>query len=155
MNRRDGRSTAAASSALGGGAFICTLAGQEVGADEGQIDVDGPRQARSRCRRRWRRRTANGERAPGDAADRARRLHRSGPTREYWIAAEPVEWDIVPTHRDQMMAKPVKGKTKFTAYGYRAYAPDFKEPLGAGDGAGAADRSRGRRHASSSTSATS
>ena len=39
----------------------------------------------------------------------------NGAAREYWITAEPVEWDIVPTGRDQMMDMPVKGKTKFTA----------------------------------------
>ena len=58
-------------------------------------------------------------------------LPSGGQTREYWIAAEPVEWNIVPTHRDQMMAEKVKqGKTTFGAYGYRAYSAGFKSPLG-------------------------
>ena len=100
---------------------------------------------RSRCRRRWRR--------PSAAALRAARsrpvLRRPAPAataREYWIEAEPVKWNIVPTHRDQMMDEKVKGKTEFTAYGYRRYTPGFAEPLGPGDDAGAADRGRGRRH---------
>jgi Multicopper oxidase len=54
----------------------------------------------------------------------------NGPAREYWITAEPVEWDIVPTGRDQMMNMPIKGRTKFTAWAYRAWSPHFKEPLG-------------------------
>ena len=50
--------------------------------------------------------------------------------REYWIQAEQVNWNIVPTGRDAMMDKKVKGKTKFTAYAYRRYSPGFAAPLG-------------------------
>ena len=42
-----------------------------------------------------------------------------GARREYWIQAEPVKWNIVPSGRDEMMDKKVKGKTKFAAYAYR------------------------------------
>src|SRR5437868_4627445 len=112
--------------ALSGGALLCTLAGQEVATDEGRIDVEGlargvkvpPKVAAAE----WR----------GDEPGRSvpAGLPSGGSTREYWIAAEPVEWDVVPTHRDQMMAEKVKqGKTRFAAYGYRAYSAGFKSPL--------------------------
>ena len=41
-----------------------------------------------------------------------------------------MKWNIVPNGRDEMMGKQVKGKTKFTAYAYRAYSPNFAAPLG-------------------------
>jgi manganese oxidase len=113
--------------ALSGGALICTIAGQEVFAGNGKIDVEGlarevkvpPKVA-----------AADGQ---GDqpGISRLAALTSGGQTREYWIAAEPVEWNIVPTHRDQMMAQKVKsGKTSFTAYGYRSYSAGFASPLG-------------------------
>src|SRR5215213_9225685 len=114
--------------ALTGGALICTIAGQEVSTDEGKIDVEGlssrvpvpPKVAAAD----W----SGG--TPGIL--RLASLPAGGQTREYWIAAEPVTWNIVPTHRDQMTTQKVKfGKTKFAAYGYRAYSPGFAKPLGA------------------------
>jgi hypothetical protein len=98
--------------ALSGGALLCTIAGHEVATDQGQIDVEGlargvkvpPKVAAAE----WR-----GEQA---GTRRLASLPIGGRTREYWIAAEPVQWDIVPTHRDQMMAQKVKqGKTRFAA----------------------------------------
>jgi FtsP/CotA-like multicopper oxidase with cupredoxin domain len=111
---------------LGGAAFICTLAGHRVLADQGQVDIEGlaskvdvpPRVAAA---------SSNGD-APATASLAA--LTSSAQTREYWIAAEQRRWNIVPTHRDQMMAEPVKGHTTFNAYGYRLYSPGFKSPLG-------------------------
>ena len=35
----------------------------------------------------------------------------------------------MPTGRDEMMDKKVKGDTQFKAYTYRAYSPNFAEPL--------------------------
>src|SRR5262245_23201210 len=113
--------------AIGGAALICTIAGQEVSTDEGQIDVEGlasgvpvPPKVKAAD---W----SGGQ--PGIKTLAA--LPPGGQTREYWIAAEPVTWNIVPTHRDQMTNQKVKlGKTKFTAYGYRPYEPGFKKPLG-------------------------
>jgi FtsP/CotA-like multicopper oxidase with cupredoxin domain len=113
--------------ALGGAGLICTIAGHEISAEDGKVDVEGlakdvkvpPKVAAAE----WR----GGE--PG--VRRLAALTTSGPVREYWIAAEPVEWNIVPTHRDQMMAERVKlGKTSFKAYGYRPYSAGFKLPLG-------------------------
>lgn len=112
--------------ALSGGALLCTIAGQEVATDEGKIDVEGlAREVRvppKVAAAEWRGEEPGVERLAG--------LPAGGRTREYWIAAEPVEWNIVPTHRDQMMAQKVKqGKTRFGAYGYRPYSAGFKSPL--------------------------
>jgi FtsP/CotA-like multicopper oxidase with cupredoxin domain len=108
-----------------GGVFLCTLAGQKIFAGE-KADVE---------------QLASEVPVPPKvkAAERAGTTTSSSPTlvanaggarREYWIQAEPVRWNIVPTGRDGMMDKKVKGKTKFTAYAYRAYSPGFAAPLG-------------------------
>lgn len=113
--------------ALTGGALICTIAGQEVSTDEGKIDVEGladrvavpPKVAAAD----W----SGGQ--PG--IRRLASLPAGGQTREYWIAAETMKWNIVPTHRDQMTNQKVKyGKTSFSAYGYRPYSAGFKKALG-------------------------
>jgi FtsP/CotA-like multicopper oxidase with cupredoxin domain len=110
---------------LTGAAFICTLAGHEVLAGQ-HVDiarlareVDVPPSVDG----------AGGASAGASAAEVAA-LSAAGPTREYWIAAEERRWNIVPTHRDEMMNTKVKeGKTTFNAYGYRQYSADFASPL--------------------------
>jgi FtsP/CotA-like multicopper oxidase with cupredoxin domain len=104
----------------GGGLLLCTLAGQQVRLDR-QADVESlgshvpvpPR-------------VAAAEHYPQGTTV----LAAAGPTKEYWIRAEPVSWNIVPSGRDQMMNEKVTGKTKFQAYAYRAYSPGFEQPLG-------------------------
>jgi manganese oxidase len=119
--------------ALGGGTLFCTLAGQKIVApDKGAIDVDSyakdvpvpPKVAAAEA--------AHGAdpTASASASTELAAFTVSGPARENWITAEPVEWDIVPTGRDQMMNMPIKGKTKFKAWAYRAWTPHFKKPLG-------------------------
>ena len=111
---------------MGGMAFFCTLAGQKISTGGDQVDIgalsDGvpvpPKVAAAQSR---------GESGRTELAALATA---SAQTREYWIVAEEMPWDIVPTHRDQMMAEPVKGKTKFTAYGYRPYSANFEHPIG-------------------------
>jgi manganese oxidase len=113
--------------ALSGGALICTIAGQEISTDEGKIDVEGlSKQVKVPPK------VAAADWRGGDPGiTRLASLGSGGQTREYWIAAEPVEWNVVPTHRDQMTAQKVKfGSTRFGAYGYRPYAAGFKSPLG-------------------------
>jgi manganese oxidase len=106
-----------------GGLFLCTLAGQRVLADRGAdveklaADVPVPPKVVA----------AESGQAP---AVRTMLAQSTGARREYWIRAEPVRWDIVPSGRDQMMDKRIKGKTTFTAYAYRAYTPNFEAPLG-------------------------
>ncbi len=107
----------------GGAVFFCTLAGHKLSLDR-PADVAKlasgvpvpPRVAR-----------ADGGVSSGATA--AKGANKAG-TREYWIRAEPKRWDIVPTHRDQMMNRRVKGRTRFTAYAYRRYSARFESPLG-------------------------
>ena len=117
--------------ALGGGAFITTLAGHKIStADGAMIDMDMHAKEVPVPPK-----VAAAEAAQDDAKARGSvytgpQYTVNGTAREYWITAETVEWDIVPTGRDQMMNMPIKGKTKFTAYAYRAWTPNFKKPLG-------------------------
>ncbi len=56
-----------------------------------------------------------------------------GTRKEYWIQAEPVAWNPVPKHRDQMLGTSIKktvGKTKIQAMAYRQYDANFSKPLG-------------------------
>lgn len=138
-----------------GGLFLCTLAGEKVYLDR-EVDVD---QLASNVEAPPKVVAADGA-APGAvqsapqpdpqlaAADEAAasapaQMERSdaalrtdsataaaGGVREYWIAAEPVRWNPVPTGKDQMVNKKVKGRKKFTAFAYRAYSPGFTAPLG-------------------------
>ncbi|MBS1883972.1 MAG: hypothetical protein JSS97_13575, partial [Actinobacteria bacterium] len=124
--------------ALGGGALFCTLAGHKISSGEGQIDVDGlakgvavpPKVAAADAAHA----RAYGDAAVASGAGASRTeladFEVGATAKEYWITAEPVEWNIAPTGRDQMMNMPIKGKTKFTAWAYRAWTPHFKEPLG-------------------------
>jgi FtsP/CotA-like multicopper oxidase with cupredoxin domain len=109
-----------------GGAFLCTLAGQRVLADRGanvaELAAQVPVPPKVRAAERAGATSAAGSQL---AANRA-----EGGRREYWIRAEPVRWNIVPTGRDGMMDRKVKGETKFAAYAYRAYSPGFAAPLG-------------------------
>jgi len=109
---------------MGGMAFFCTLAGQQIPTDQGQIDVSG---LSSELDVPPRVREGEG----GQASAELTALTGTGPVREYWIAAEERPWNIVPTHRDEMMAAPIKGRTTFNAYAYRLYSADFASPLGA------------------------
>jgi manganese oxidase len=111
----------------GGGLFLCTLAGQKVFTDREapveQLASEVPVPPKVKAAE------ARGETA-GVVEPQAVLTQGGGQRREYWIQAEPVRWNIVPTKRDQMMDKKVKGKTKFTAYAYRPYSPGFAAPLG-------------------------
>lgn len=105
-----------------GGLFLCTLGGQKVFLNE-EADVEGlssklevpPKVAAAKADPTYGSRTV---------------LAAAGTTREHWIKAEAVRWNIVPRGRDEMMGKKVKGRTRFTAYGYRPYSPGFGKPLG-------------------------
>jgi FtsP/CotA-like multicopper oxidase with cupredoxin domain len=109
-----------------GGLFLCTLAGQKVFLDKG-ADVPKlasgvpvpPKVAR-----------AEANAASGSQSSTVLAASTSSTAREYWIQAEPVSWNIVPSGRDAMMNKKVRGKTRFTAYAYRRYTPGFAAPIG-------------------------
>ena len=116
-----------------GGLFLCTIAGQKIFADHGEADLGKlskevpvpPKVAAAE---------ASGTTA---AASQTLLARADGTRREYWIRAEKAKWNIVPTGRDGMMDQKVKGKTKFTAWAYRPYSPNFEAPS-------ARPRSRGR-----------
>lgn len=108
-----------------GGLFLCTLAGQKVltgeKADVEQLASEVPVPPK----------VAAAERAgQAPAAEAVLTQGTTGARREYWIQAEPVKWNIVPSGRDAMMDKKVKGPTKFSAYAYRPYSAGFAAPLG-------------------------
>src|SRR5688500_17934090 len=85
-----------------GGLFVCTLAGQKVVFDR-EADVEGlageldvpPKVAAAE--------------ASGAGYPQAQTVlaAATGVRREYWIRAEPVRWNIVPTKRDGMMDKKI------------------------------------------------
>ncbi len=108
----------------GGGLLLCTLGGQQIRNDR-EADVESlsreievPPKVRAA--------SAAGAASAAPAVFTAS----GGKRREYWIKAEQRRWNIVPSGRDQMLSKKVKGKTKFTAFGYRAYTPGFASPIG-------------------------
>ena len=114
--------------AAAGGAALVTLGGIEYHADA-KLDVEAMgSQMRGSARRR--------RLLPPSVTDGLRRrppvpAAGGGLTREYWIKAVKVpNWDIVPTHRDGMMDRPIKGKTKITAIAYQRFHPGFKKPMG-------------------------
>ncbi|MFN8161520.1 MAG: multicopper oxidase domain-containing protein [Solirubrobacterales bacterium] len=108
-----------------GGLLLCTLAGKKVFLDKG---ADLPKMAAGvPVPPKVRAAEAKGQ---SEAPRTLLASTGAGQVREYWIRAEPVRWNIVPTGRDQMMNKPIRGKTTFTAYAYRRYTPGFKSPMG-------------------------
>ena len=108
----------------GGAGLICTLAGHRILAGDRGVDVDAL--------------AAQVPVPPKVAAASSRSLPLPGqqPTgsggqrREYWIQAERVHWNIVPSRIDQMMDKRIPGHWKFTAWAYRQYTPNFAAPMG-------------------------
>jgi hypothetical protein len=129
-----------------GSALFCTLAGHRLSADA-HADLDRlssqvpvPPKVRAATARR-----SSTEYVTARAS--------SGQTREYSIKAVKTPWNIVPMHRDGMMDRRVRGKTKFTALAHRSFEPNFSRPLGPAQIPGPL---LGRRPAtrSSSTSAT-
>ena len=123
--------------AVGGGAFLCTLAGHRIALDK-PADVEKlaaglkvpPKVARAQAAAE-----GSGVLASSDSAKRAF-------DREYWIRAEKVKWNIVPTAFDEMMDEPVSGKTVYKAWAYRQYTADFASPIGRAQHPRAADRGR-------------
>jgi FtsP/CotA-like multicopper oxidase with cupredoxin domain len=52
-------------------------------------------------------------------------------TRQYWVAAVPVQWDVVPSGRDPMTGMTfAKAQTRFPTVVYRLYSRGWRRPLG-------------------------
>ncbi|MCB0827947.1 MAG: multicopper oxidase domain-containing protein [Solirubrobacterales bacterium] len=108
-----------------GGALLCTIGGQKVFQDK-PTNVQ---------------KLAAGVKVPPKvaAANRNPGLTKAaavtGNRKEYWIAAEQLRWNIIPANkngkkRDQMLNQTIrKGKTTFSAYGYRPYTANWGQPL--------------------------
>lgn len=53
-----------------------------------------------------------------------------GRTREYWIAARTVRWDLAPSGRDEWQGKPVPRERTFRAFVYQPYSTGFARAIG-------------------------
>lgn len=110
---------------VAGGALLCTIGGQKVRLDQPadleQLEAGISVPPKVKAAR------SNPTLVKAGAV--------TGPRKEYWIAAEERNWNIIPRNRrgkkrDQMMGQTIrKGKTTFRAYAYRAYTPNFGKPL--------------------------
>ena len=83
----------------------------------------------------------------------------TGHVREYWVAAVPVTWNVVPNGRNAIEGESfTPDKTVFKTVVYRQYTKDFAKPVGKEPGT-RASRARsctlGSATPSSSTSRTS
>src|SRR3954463_14204622 len=110
----------------GGAAFVCTLAGHKLFLDQ---PADLPKLARE-VQVPPKVAAAEGPGQTQFVSDVSTAA--ANAQRRYWIRAEERRWDIVPTGRDEMMDKPVSGKTRFPAYVYRGYTANFARPLNSG-----------------------
>lgn len=106
---------------IAGGALVCTIGGQP-------FKLTG----RTNMRRVNRRLPVPPKVAAAKNNPGVSKAAIQGNRKEYWIQAEPRRWDICPSKRDQMMGARIKqtGGTRFNAYVYRAYTPNFGEPIG-------------------------
>jgi manganese oxidase len=99
----------------GGAALLCTIGGEEVVVDSpetlGRADAAAAKVRRPRA---------------SPAQDVPQLQPQPGGQRiEYWIQAQTVRWDIVPTKRDDWHNRKVPGKNRFRAYTYFEMTPGF------------------------------
>jgi FtsP/CotA-like multicopper oxidase with cupredoxin domain len=108
---------------IAGGALVCTIAGR-------QYDLSNPRQLKkANAALPVPPKVAAAKNNPG-----VTKAAVTGNRKEYWITAEPRNWNAVPKKKDQMMNRrlPRKntGGTTGQVFGYRLYSPNFAQPLG-------------------------
>jgi FtsP/CotA-like multicopper oxidase with cupredoxin domain len=108
--------------AAGGTALLCTIGAEEVEV-AGPNGLDRADTAAARVRR---------PRAAVAQAERFPQLQPQpgGVRREYWIQAETMRWNIVPTGRDDWHDRKVPGRTAYRAYVYREMTAGFAGPKG-------------------------
>jgi FtsP/CotA-like multicopper oxidase with cupredoxin domain len=106
----------------GSGLLLCTLGGQQIRSDR-KADVEALTRELEVPPK-----VAAAQRAAAPATASTVLTAGGGSRREYWIRAEERRWNIVPG-RDQMLQQKVRGKSTFTAYGYRPYTQDFATPI--------------------------
>jgi FtsP/CotA-like multicopper oxidase with cupredoxin domain len=103
----------------GGAALLCTIGGQ-------QVNIRSPRDVKR----------ADALAASVTRPDGARQLtafpaiqpQPGGRRVEYWLQAETVRWDVVPTGRDGWHDRRIPGKSTFRAQVYRLMTPGFAAP---------------------------
>ena len=136
------RSDAGSSSPVPAALFLCTLAGQKVFAGE-KADVEQlasevpvpPKVQAAEARRRGA--------PPPTLVARPSRAHAASTGSR----PRPVRWNIVPTGRDAMMDKKVKGQDEVRCLRLPPLlSPGSRAPLGPATIPGPADRGRDRRH---------
>ena len=92
----------------GGAALLCAIGGE-------QVTIDGPKGvARADA-------VAAGVPRPESASRRLTAFPEIQPQPggrlvEYWVQAESLMWDVVPTRRDGWMGHKVRGRTRYRAY---------------------------------------
>ncbi len=80
--------------------------------------------------------TAAGGRRPAYAS--ALGAQQAPQLREYWIQADAFQHNLVPNGRDGLMGMTFnEGQTSYMAVGYRAYTPNWEQPLDGADDLGA------------------
>jgi FtsP/CotA-like multicopper oxidase with cupredoxin domain len=106
---------------LAGGAagLLCTIGGEEVVVDSpetlGRADAAAARVRKPRG-------AASQDVPQLQPAPGGRRI-------EYWVQAQTVRWDIVPTKRDDWHNRPVPGRNRYRAYTYFEMTPGFASVL--------------------------
>jgi manganese oxidase len=111
----------------GATAFLCTLGGQTFkvssAADVARIDAAAAALPRP------------GQVTRGDPVDRMQ-FRTPGPqpggrTREYWIGARTVTWDVAPSGKDEWMGRRVPSRRRRTlrAYVYQEWSAGFANPI--------------------------
>ena len=103
--------------AAGGTALLCTIGGEEIAVD-GPKGLERADAAAARVRRP-RASIAQAESFPQIQPQPG------GVRREYWIQAESLRWEVVPTNRDDWHNRKVPGRSAYRAYAYREMTPGF------------------------------
>ena len=109
----------------GGAALLCTLGGKTVEIrspeDVERLDAAAARLARPVA-------------AQPEPVDRAQfptpQPQPGGQTREYWLAARAIRWDLAPSGRDEWMNHPLPRRRTMRAFVYQPFSAGFAHPVG-------------------------
>jgi manganese oxidase len=109
----------------GGAALLCTLGGKTVEIrspeDVERLDAAAARLTRPAA-------------AQPEPVDRAQfptpQPQPGGQTREYWLAARSIRWDLAPSGRDEWMNHPLPRRRTMRAFVYQPFSAGFAHPVG-------------------------
>ena len=105
---------------LSGAALICGVGGQRISLKTAS-DVD---EADAAARRMSRPHPVDEQAFPTP------KPQPGGRTREYWIQARSMRWNVAPTGHDEWMNHRIRGRKTFRTIGYQLMSPGFAEPWG-------------------------